>query len=62
MTHFKVEQKSLSDLQTAYPNTPTNHALSTQDYLEDMLSQGYDFAGVSDHANGAFFVFRVVAK
>lgn len=62
MQHYKVEQQSYGDLQTNYPHTPTDNLQSISDYLEDMLSQGYELVSTWDHANGPYFAFRVSAK
>lgn len=62
MQHYKVEQQSYGSLQTNYPHTPSDSALSAQDYLEDQLSQGFELVSTWDHANGPYFAFRVVAK
>ncbi len=65
MQHFYSESFTLGDLLTAYPHSPEDRAATFQDYLEDKLSQGYDFIGTSGYYGGtgpAQFFFKVVAK
>jgi hypothetical protein len=60
--HFEVEQIAFSTIEANYPHSPTDVPASIADYLEDKLSQGYDFVTMSDNGNGPYWVFRVVAK
>lgn len=63
MMHYKVEYKSGGDLATAYPHDPADGTQSMQDYLEDMLSQGWKFAGVlAASSYGGTFIFECVAR
>ncbi len=63
MQHFKVDYQDNSTLGTNYPHTPTDFDASLQDYLEDMLSQGYTFSGVLPNVSMAgHFIFTVTAK
>lgn len=63
MTYFHTERQTYGDLTTNYPHSPEDQEQSFRDYLEDMLSQGYE---VVSHAwySTAFVhvIFRVVAK
>jgi len=64
MQHFKVEHQGIGDLETSYPHDPEDQMQTIEDYLEDMLSQGFDvqsFAFRGDTSN-MVFVFRAVAK
>ena len=63
MQHYKVEYKSGGDLATAYSHDPSDAAQSMQDYLEDMLSQGWKFTGVIGATSwGGTFIFDSVAR
>lgn len=63
MQHFKVEYQDGSTLDSTYPHVPTDFDASLQDYLEDMLSQGYAFSGVVPNGSTAgHFIFVVTAK
>lgn len=62
MQNFLVEKQPLGDIESNYPHSPTDVPLSIQDYLEDMLSQGFALISTSDAANGPYWIFRVVAK
>ncbi len=63
MQHFKLEIQSLGALVTAYPHSPEDQVASQEDYVEDMLSQGYELASVWGTSTSAMnFWFKVVAK
>lgn len=62
MQHYLVEIKSNSALFSAYPHTPNDVALSTQDYLEDMFSQDWELVSFREDANGQAFAFRTIGR
>lgn len=63
MIHYKLEQRLLGgDLLAAYPHSPEDVPASIQDYLEDMLSQGYALVTTLYIGTPITFVFKVVAQ
>ena len=57
---FKVEDKGLSALATAYPHSPEDFTLSIVDYIEDMYSQGWEFVTSTHDGNGYRYFFKAV--
>lgn len=55
--HYLLEQKSESDLATAYPHDPESLLLSTQDYLEDKVAGGWDLIEVRE-SGPPIYIFR----
>jgi len=62
MTHFLVEQKSLSAMRTDFPHSPTDDAASFTDYVEDKLANGWRVVSHTDASNGFWFVFASEAR
>jgi hypothetical protein len=62
MSHYLTEETNLGALASAYPHSPENDAQSQTDYLEDKLSQGYEFVFRDGSSSGWTYIFRVVAK
>ncbi len=64
MTHFHTDRQSYGDLTTNYPHSPEDQEQSVRDYLEDMLSQGYEPVSHAWYGSTSFihFIFRVAAK
>jgi len=63
MQHYKVEYKGSSEMYADYPHDPNDLVASTQEYLEDMLSQGWRFVGIVPASTwSGNFIFECVAK
>jgi len=62
MVHFKVESKSLGTLASTYFHDPESLVTSIQDYLEDMLENGWEFVNRSDPGDTPYWVFRAVGQ
>ena len=62
MSGFKVVQMDLGSLETKYPHKPSNHSASMEDYLQEMLEEGWDFVTSTVDGNGYRWIFRAVGK
>lgn len=64
MQHYLVQRQTYGDLVTNYPHSPEDQEQSFMDYLEDMLSQGYELVSHTVYGGTSFYhlVFKVVAK
>lgn len=62
MQHFQVELTSLGALVGLYPHSPEDQIQSQMDYLEDKLSQGFEFVSRDGSASSWYYTFRVIGK
>ncbi len=62
MQHYKLVKTTLGDMATNYPHSPEDQPQSYEDYLEDMLSQGFELVTFSHDSSWIYLAFKVVAK